>query len=94
MTIIEKDHLTAKLEKLEAENRELRRQITIKDESLHSKNLSLDSMWYVWCDGGCAGNTNRWKSAPKITEELVERAELNVKRLRTYWENIKHKLEN
>ena len=67
----------------------LRQQISIKDESLHHKNLALDSMWYVWCDGGCSGKINSWKSAPEITEELVLEAERNTKRLRTYWENLK-----
>lgn len=67
-------------------NRELRRQISIMQESLRSKNLELDSMHYVWCDGGCGGGVHRWTEG-RIDKELVERAERNAHRLRTWFEN-------
>lgn len=69
---------------------ELRRQLTIAQEALHQKNLALDAAYYVWCDGGCPGGILRWQEehhAPPLSEEIVEEAERQVRRLRTRFEN-------
>lgn len=69
--------------------KKLKREITIMQEALHNKNLELDAMHYVWCDGGCYGGIHRWSHTPgEISEELVSRAEANVKRLRTWYKNF------
>jgi hypothetical protein len=70
--------------------RELRRQLTIAQESLHHKNLALDALHYVWCSGGCEGGAHRYgkmRDVP-LTEELVLRAEHYVRRLRARFENV------
>ncbi len=67
---------------------ELRRQIRIKDESLHFKNIALDALHYVWCSGGCTSGVHRYDDE-KLTEEIVQAAEHNTKRLREWFENRK-----
>ena len=73
--------------------KELRRQIRIKDDSLHAKNLELDALHYVWCSGGCARGVHRW-TKEQLTEEIVQKAELNAKRLRQWIENHKYRERN
>lgn len=74
-------------------NRNLQREINIMREALEEKNLKLDSMHYVWCDGGCPGGTHRYdgKGPESITEEIVTRAERNVRRLRTWFTKFQYK---
>lgn len=67
---------------LESKLHELKRQIRIKDEVLHEKNLALDAYHHVWCSGSCKSGIHRYQDAP-LTEEIVKEAELNTKRLRT-----------
>lgn len=67
-----------------------KQQITNLRCALHEKNLSLDALHYVWCSGGCNGGTHRWIPG-KVTEELVMRAEANVKRLREWYANYQFK---
>lgn len=65
----------------------LRRQLRIAQDALVKKNRELDAMHYVWCDGACARGVNRWCDEERITEDLVQRAERNVRRLRRWWNN-------
>ena len=74
-----------------ADEAELKRQIAIKDAILHSKNLELDALHYVWCSGGCEDGVHRWMDE-KLTEEIVKLAELNTKRLRQWYENHQRKV--
>ena len=71
----------------------LRREITIMREALEKKNKALAALHYVWCSGGCNGGVHYYdgKGPDEITEELVQVAERNTKRLRTWFENYKHK---
>ena len=78
--------LKNRIVELEAENRELRRQITIKDASLERKNRELDALHFVWCSGGCEGGVHRWQDVP-LTEDIVVEAERNTRRLREWWES-------
>jgi len=66
--------------------KDLKKEITIKDQSLHEKNVALDAMHYVWCDGGCGGGTHRF-TEDDLTEEIVKAAESNTARLRRWWNN-------
>jgi hypothetical protein len=75
----ERDKIQAKCER-QAE------QLQRKDEVLHKKNLALDALDYVWCDGGCRDGVHR-HTGGEITEELVAEAERNTKRLRTWLAN-------
>lgn len=65
---------------------ELRRQLTQAQANNRERNLELDALHYVWCDGGCDGGVHRW-TEDKITEELVLAAERNTWRLRRWYEN-------
>jgi len=67
--------------------KELRRQLRIQQEALERKNRELDALHFVWCDGTCSSGVNRWCDDEKITEELVELAERNTRRLRRWWNN-------
>lgn len=72
------------------ERDELKRQVRIQQESLERKNRELDSMHYVWCDGGCETGVHRWDKS-EVTEEIVALAEKNVQRLRVWFNNYKHR---
>lgn len=63
-----------------------RQQIRIMQTALESKNKALDAMHYVWCDGGCHTGTHRW-TEQTITEEIVQEAERNTRRLRSWFNN-------
>ena len=56
------------------------------NEILHLKNVALDAMHWVWCDGGCNGGVHRHHQQ-ELTEEMVQKAEHNAKRLRSWYEN-------
>lgn len=57
-------------------------------ELLRDRNKKLDAMAWVWCDGGCETGVFRHVEVPnELTLEMVELAELNVKRMRTHYEN-------
>ena len=71
----------------ERENSGLRRQLGFKDEALHRKNLELDALHFVWCDGGCASGVHRFGEHPALTEEIVAEAERNAVRLRRWLSN-------
>jgi len=62
--------------------------ISSLQRSLHEKNLALDALYYVWCDGGCQTGILRWQEehdAPPVTEEIVQEAERQVARLRKWF---------
>jgi len=72
----------------------LRREITIMREALEKKNKALAAALYcVWCSGDCRGGVHYYdgKGPDEITEELVQVAERNTKRLCMWFENHKHK---
>jgi len=59
-------------------------------KDLERKNKKLDALLWVWCDGGCDGGVNRY-TPKELTLEMVETAERNTKRLRSWYENHKFK---
>jgi hypothetical protein len=92
----ERDGLTRRCEDLEkalrtdteTDIRELRRQLGIQQEALRKKNLQLDAMHFVWCDGGCRSGVHRWPcNEERVTEEVVAQAERNTLRLRSWFTN-------
>ena len=64
-----------------------KRQLSNQDHALRAKNLALDALHYVWCDGGCIGGVHRYGEHPPLTEEIVAAAERNTKRLRSWLRN-------
>lgn len=64
------------------------RQLHIKDDALHEKNLLLDAMHMVWCDGACYRGVHRYEDRP-VTEELVALAERNTARLRKWFNGVR-----
>lgn len=82
--------LREELGRLRVELAELKRQLTIQGQNNHRRNLQLDALHFVWCNGGCPTGVHRHTDAP-VTEELVAEAERNTSRLRTWWENFKAK---
>lgn len=58
---------------------------------LARKNLQLDALHYVWCDGACEGGTHR--HGGELTQEIVEEAERNTERLKRRWAGLQEKRE-
>jgi len=65
---------------------QLKKEIGYKDEKLHQKNVVLDSLHHIWCNGGCDEGVHRYQDG-EITEEMVQVAEKEVKRMRKWLEN-------
>lgn len=83
--------VTLPLEELENLKTRLRNQayeITKLNEALRQRNLDLDALHFVWCDGGCYSGVHRF-SDTKLTEEMIKRAERNTKRLRSWYDTVK-----
>lgn len=72
----------------------LKRELRIAQESLERKNRELDALHYVWCDGGCDGGVHRYGDHAPLTEELVQRAERQVRRMRDWLTNHDHRSSN
>lgn len=62
-----------------------RHEITTMNAVLHRKNVELDALHMVWCDGGCPRGVHRW-SDELVTEEIVAAAERNATRLRRWFD--------
>jgi hypothetical protein len=75
----------------QARIKDLRRIVTQLEYDLARKNRELDTMHYVWCDGGCSGGVHRWSDA-LVTRELVESAERNARRLRRWYRAVQFRL--
>jgi hypothetical protein len=85
---LEKDvaKLRTELATAKAERDELRRQLTFQSANNHKRNVELDALHYVWCDGGCKTGIHRYDDA-KVTQELVDLAIRNTARLVAWWRN-------
>lgn len=68
---------------------------TIRDQqrAAEKRNRELDALHLVWCDGSCPSGVHRWAS-DKVTRQLVEIAERNTKRLRSWYDGVKWRLEH
>jgi hypothetical protein len=74
------------IEDLEAEVTRLKRELTYAYRNNHTRNVELDALNYVWCDGGCASGTHRW-TKNDMTAETVRLAVRNTQRLVSWWNN-------
>lgn len=75
------------------ENKRLKKKIHELQNILHRKNQALDALLWVWCSGGCEFGVNRYKFShlPELTEEVVQIAERNTSRLRTWFTHYKNR---
>lgn len=80
------------LERLKAKNRAQAWEITHLTEVLVRKNLDLDALGFVWCDGGCTSGVHRFSPEMVLTADMVLRAEQNTKRLRSWYETVRWRL--
>ena len=78
--------LAGRVRELEAERDRLKREIGIKDRALHARNIALDGMAWVWCDGGCRGGVFRFCNLT-ITPETLAMIERNTERLKRWVRN-------
>lgn len=80
------------LKQLEYKIQTLKREVNNQRISLERKNKELDALHYVWCNGGCDGGMHRFTTSQSpLTEELVQHAERNTKRMREYFENYNYR---
>lgn len=68
------------IERLREEVRSLKKQIKIKDEALHRKNIDMDTLHYVWCNGTCKG-VHIYDTQTELTEEQATSFFRNVYRI-------------
>lgn len=81
------------VEELRAESAELRRQLRFANERNHERNVQLDALHFVWCDGGCYRGVHRFGDCDRpLTEETVIAAERNTARLRRWWNAARHRV--
>jgi len=73
--------------------RQQARQIRTMQEAAERRNRDLDALHLVWCSGSCANGVHRYTDE-KITAALVEAAERNTERLRTWYDGVKWRLEH
>lgn len=83
--------MEAALAVLQGENKSLKRSLTFQRENNHERNVELDALHYVWCDGGCRAGVHRFGVRGELTEEIVQAAERNTKRMRTWLANSEYR---
>lgn len=79
------------LENLKAKNRQQAHEITNLLAAIARKNVEVDALHFVWCDGGCYSGVHRYSDVV-LTEEMILRAERNTKRLRSWYNTVKWRL--
>lgn len=77
--------------RLKAERDEAKRQVVNHQANNRERNLELDALHYVWCDGGCAGGIHRFGEHPPLTQEIVELAVRNTSRIVHWFLNKSHR---
>lgn len=87
------ESLSLALAQKDIEIKELRAQHTNATSNNALSNLELDTLHYVWCDGGCSGGTHQYDDE-KVSEDIVLAAERNTRRLRAWYENAEFKRRN
>lgn len=77
----------AELEQERAANQRTHGELVKAQSNNRDRNLELDALHYVWCDGGCEGGVHRFGEHPPVTAELVATAIRNTERLRAWYIN-------
>ena len=73
------------LEAVKAERDKLKRELTLAYRNNHKRNLELDALHYVWCDGGCETGVHRFEHKGPLTLEIVNAAIQNTERVISYY---------
>lgn len=60
------------------------RRIAQLQEEAHRRNLEVDALGRVWCDGGCAGGMHRYQTSPP-TEGQIAFLVRNARRAIRWW---------
>lgn len=79
------------IEALRKANATLRAELNDQRLNNQRRNTELDALHYVWCDGGCASGVHRYEHRGPLTQEMVDAAVRNTKRLVTWWNNAEFK---
>lgn len=78
--------LVSMLEAQEDKIASLKYPVTLKDRALHARNVALDGMAWVWCDGGCHSGVFRFTDM-KLTDEMLAMIQRNTSRLQRWAAN-------
>lgn len=99
----ERDMLHAQLTRMQAESnaalekhRRVERECQHAQRACHFKNLMLDALYWVWCDGGCEKGMARFGLGHRgpLTEEVIQLAESNTRRMRRWFVNAESRRRN
>lgn len=74
----------------QAETEKLKRELTRAQQNNHARNLQLDALHFVWCDGGCKFGVHRFDEK-SLTLETVQAAMRNTARLVRYFKNYHYR---
>ena len=83
------DATDARIASLEEERDRLKRELTFAQANNRTRNIELDALHYVWCDGGCKGGVHRFGEHPPLTAEIVAAAKRNTRRLESWYVDAK-----
>jgi hypothetical protein len=81
------DQLQEYIVHLEEKLQHLKEEVAYLQDRNRERNIELDALHYVWCDGTCEAGVHRWTDTP-LTKELVEAAVSNTNRLIRKWNNL------
>lgn len=83
----------ARIAELEEKLSRCKRELTRLNQVLHDRNIALDALHYVWCNGGCQTGMHRFGDGV-LTEEILLQAEVSVKRMRIWFDNKRSRDKN
>jgi len=77
-----------RIKELEEQVATLKHELKYANANNRLRNLEMDALHYVWCNGGCPGGVHRWQE-DSVTEEIVNLAVRNTDRLVQWWKSRK-----
>ncbi len=80
------DNNMTEVEELKETIKTLREELTQAYSNNHERNLQLDALKFVWCDGSCSTGAHRWQDKKPTEEELFEIVK-NTNRLISWYIN-------
>lgn len=86
--------METEIEILKRQNDRLRKEVATKDRTLGRKNLELDALYHVWCNGGCRKGMFRYQPGQVLTQEAISLFEKNLDRMKVYFRNYEYRQKN